>query len=353
MFARAFTRKSSQENKTADYVSGKPELATKRTRTFGRDLTNANGNGDADTSKVIKPSDSSAPVISSDINIKMDDDVQMEDEERPYMSRPSDDIDVRDIENPLLCTEYVNEMYDIFSNLERDVALNPEYMSNQPFINEKMRAILCDWLVEVHLKYKMVPETLYLTVNILDRYLQLKQVRRSKLQLVGVAALSIAAKYEEIYPPELRDYVYITDKAYNKSEIVEMESEIANTLQYNLTVPTVHAFLCRFLKAAHADRTMVQLACYLAERSLQEYSMCAYLPSVVAATSVLIARKTLRRHPWSPTLVKYTKYDEPDLEECVAEMKKILTSTTSQQQAVQRKYTSQKFGGVASLTMEF
>jgi hypothetical protein len=147
MFARAFTRKSSQENKTADYVSGKPELATKRTRTFGRDLTNANGNGDADTSKVIKPSDSSAPVISSDINIKMDDDVQMEDEERPYMSRPSDDIDVRDIENPLLCTEYVNEMYDIFSNLERDVALNPEYMSNQPFINEKMRAILCDWLV--------------------------------------------------------------------------------------------------------------------------------------------------------------------------------------------------------------
>ena len=78
----------------------------------------------------------------------------------------------------------------------------------------------------------MVPETLYLTVNILDRYLQLKQVRRSKLQLVGVAALSLAGKYEEIYPPELRDYVYITDKAYNKAEIVDMETDIANTLQY-------------------------------------------------------------------------------------------------------------------------
>lgn len=353
MFARAFTRKSSQENKTADFASGKPELATKRTRTFGRDLTNANGTGEVSgISKVSKSNESSAPLQTNDVDVNVEEDVQM-DEERPYMSRPSDDIDARDVDNPLLCTEYVNEMYDVFSGLERDIALNPEYMTMQPYINEKMRAILCDWLVEVHLKYKMVPETLYLTVNILDRYLSIKQVRRSKLQLVGVAALSIAAKYEEIYPPELRDYVYITDKAYNKSEIVEMESDIANTLSYNLTVPTVHAFLCRFLKAAHADRTMVQLACYLAERSLQEYSMCAFLPSVIAATSVLIARKTLRRHPWSPTLVKYTKYDEPDLEKCIAEMKKILSEKQSQQQAVQRKYTSQKFGGVAGLTMEF
>jgi cyclin B len=199
----------------------------------------------------------------------------------------------------------------------------------------------------------MVPETLYLTVNILDRYLQLKQVRRSKLQLVGVSALSIAAKYEEIYPPELRDLVYITDRAYNKNEIVEMESDIANTLKYELTVPTIHAFLCRFLKAAHADRTMVQLACYLAERSLQEYGMCKFLPSIIAATSVLIARKTLRRHPWSPTLVKYTKYDEADLATCISEMKEIMSDTTSQQQAVLKKYTSQKFGAVATLNIEF
>jgi cyclin B len=177
-------------------------------------------------------------------------------------------------------------------------------MLSQPFINDKMRTILVDWLIEVHLKFKMVPETLYLTVNLLDRYLQLKQVRRSRLQLVGVSALLIAAKYEEIYPPELRDLVYITDRAYTKQEIVETESDIVNTLQYNLTVPTVHAFLCRFLKAAHADRTMVQLACYLAERCLQEYSMLKFLPSQIAATAVMAARKTLRRHPWSPTLVR-------------------------------------------------
>lgn len=163
----------------------------------------------------------------------------------------------------------------------------------------------------------------------------------------------IAAKYEEIYPPELRDLVYITDRAYNKQEILEMESEIVNTLEFKFTVPTIHSFLCRYLKAAHADRTMVQLACYLTERSLQEYSLVRFLPSTIAAASVLIARKTLKRHPWSPTLVKYTNYDEDDLQACVNEMNTTFNATGSQQQAVYRKYSSSKFGSVAKLNLIF
>ena len=87
----------------------------------------------------------------------------------------------------------------------------PTYMSTQPHVNEKMRAILIDWLCEVHLKFKLVPETMYLTVNIIDRYLRTTVVERSNLQLVGVSALLLASKVEEIYPPELKDLVYITD----------------------------------------------------------------------------------------------------------------------------------------------
>lgn len=271
------------------------------------------------------------------------------DNERSYMQRPADDIDARDIGNPLLCTQYVNEMYDHYNEVERQFMVK-DYISKQQHVNERMRTILVDWLVEVHLKFKMVPETLYLSVNLIDRYLEKKQVRRSKLQLVGVAALSLAAKYEEIYPPELRELVYITDKAYNKAEVVEMESDIVNTLEYNLTVPTIHTFLCRYLKAAHADRTMVQLACYIAERTLQEYSMVKYLPSVIAATSVLIARKSLKRNPWSPTLVNYTKYDECDLVACNNDIGSFINDETIQQQAVAKKYSSPKFGSVAKMT---
>ncbi len=86
-----------------------------------------------------------------------------------------------------------------------------------------MRAILIDWLVEVHLKFKLVPESLYLTVNLIDRYLEREQVNRQKLQLAGVTAMLIACKYEEIYPPIVRDFVYITDNAYTKEEILAME----------------------------------------------------------------------------------------------------------------------------------
>jgi cyclin B len=108
-------------------------------------------------------------------------------------------------------------------NTELDYIAQPGYMKNQPDINEKMRAILIDWLVEVHLKFKLYPETLYLTINLIDRYLEKEVVHRQHLQLVGVTSMLIASKYEEIYAPEVRDFVYITDKAYTKEEILKKE----------------------------------------------------------------------------------------------------------------------------------
>lgn len=134
-------------------------------------------------------------------------------------SGPADDIDERDADDPLCATSYVQDMYEHFRSKELSTSVRPVYMEEQQYINERMRSILVDWLVEVHLKFKLVPETLYLTVNIIDRYLSKTEVSRPKLQLVGVTALLIASKYEEIYPPELRDLVYICDRAYSKLEV--------------------------------------------------------------------------------------------------------------------------------------
>lgn len=86
-----------------------------------------------------------------------------------------------------------------------------------------MRGILVDWIIEVHLRFHLMPETLFLTINIIDRYLEKTQIRRTKLQLVAVAALLIASKYEEIYVPELNDFVFISDSAFTKEEILQME----------------------------------------------------------------------------------------------------------------------------------
>lgn len=76
-------------------------------------------------------------------------------------------------------------------------------MVSQPEINEKMRAILIDWLIDVHQKFELSPETLYLTINIIDRFLSVKAVPRRELQLVGISATLMASKYEEIWPPEV------------------------------------------------------------------------------------------------------------------------------------------------------
>ena len=215
-----------------------------------------------------------------------------------------------------------------------------------------MRSILVDWLVEVHLKFKLVPETLYLCVNIIDRYLAQTSVTRPKLQLVGVTALLIASKYEEIYPPELRDLVYICDRAYSKTEILGMEETILKQLQYNITIPSAHAFLVRYLKAAHADKKMVQLSCYVLDGTLQSYSLCNYLPSQLAAAAVFIARRAAGRNSWSPTLLKYADYCEEDIVEVAREVLKEKGSEKGELRAVNKKYTSSRYGGVAGTVLE-
>lgn len=265
---------------------------------------------------------------------------------------PADDIDFRDRDDPLCATEYVQEMYSHFRNKELVTSVRPVFMENQRHINERMRSILVDWLVEVHLKFKLVPETLYLTVNVIDRFLEKSEVSRPKLQLVGVTALLIASKYEEIYPPELRDLVYICDHAYRKEEILEMEEKILKTLEYQITIPSAHAFLVRYLKAAHADRRIVQLSCYILDGTLQSYNLLHYLPSQLAAAAVLIARKTVGRNAWSPTLLKYAEYVEEDIIPVARAILSEKSGASSELRAVNKKYSSQRYGAVANTQLD-
>ena len=86
-----------------------------------------------------------------------------------------------------------------------------DYMGSQPDINAKMRSILVDWLIEVHRKFELMPETLYLTLNIVDRFLSVKAVPRRELQLVGISSMLIASKYEEIWAPEVEFLLFYDD----------------------------------------------------------------------------------------------------------------------------------------------
>lgn len=110
--------------------------------------------------------------------------------------------------------EYITDINNFIRDNETDLVPEYGYMKKQKDINEKMRAILIDWLIEVHYKFKLNADTLFITVNIIDRYLSTQTVKRQYLQLVGVTAMLIASKYEDIYPPPIQDFIYITDNAY-------------------------------------------------------------------------------------------------------------------------------------------
>ena len=80
-----------------------------------------------------------------------------------------------------------------------------------------MRVILVDWLIDVHVRFKLQTETLHIAVNLTDRFLARRQIRPNQMQLIGVTAMVIAAKYQEIYPPTIEDFVYMTDDACSKT----------------------------------------------------------------------------------------------------------------------------------------
>ena len=261
------------------------------------------------------------------------------------------DIDELDSNDPLSASSYVQEMYEHYRSKEIDTCAHPVYMEDQDFINERMRAILIDWLVDVHLKFKLVPETLHLTVNIIDRYLAKETVIRQRLQLVGVTAFLIATKYEEVYPPEIPDLVYICAGSYTKDEILEMEEKILKRLDYRITIPSAHAFLVRYLKAAKADARIVQLSCFILDGTLLNYGLLRYLPSQLAAAAVMIARRAVGRRNWSPTLDKYARYSEGDVLPAARAVLSEQSSIPDELRAVRNKYRSARYGHVANIEL--
>lgn len=259
--------------------------------------------------------------------------------------------DEADAGNAQSVSEYVQDIYKILHREESTDLPRPDYMESQADINPRMRAILIDWLIEVNMKYKLKPETLFLSISILDRFLAKKRVSRKKLQLVGVVATLIAAKYEEIYPPELNDLVYICDKAYTSNEIIEMEVVVLNVLEFQLRVPTAVSFLDRFGKINSCTDCHRQLAQYLVELALPDIKMIRFTPSHSAAAAIYLSNKLLKQPvAWSHTMVNQTGYTEAAIKTCAKELCMLLEgSQTSNLQAVRKKFSYAKYHSVAKI----
>nr|CAI5852421.1 unnamed protein product [Callosobruchus analis] len=247
--------------------------------------------------------------------------------------------------------EYREIIYTYLREHELKHRAKSGYMKKQPDVTSDMRTILIDWLVEVAEEYRLSTESLYLAVNFIDRFLSYMSVVRTKLQLVGTAAMFLASKYEEIYPPAIREFVYITDDTYTKRQVIRMEQLILKVLGFDLSVPTPLSFITAICSMNKMNEKTQYLAMYLSELSLLNGDVyLEFLPSAIAASAIAIARHTLGEQDcWSTELIESTGYNLRDLRPCIEFLSGMFASAPKMpQHAIQDKYKSQRYLHVSS-----
>ena len=164
-------------------------------------------------------------------------------------------------------------------------------MSKQNDINEQMRAVLVDWIVEVHHNFDLNKETLFQAIWIIDTYLSTELIPRTKLQLLGITSLLIASKYNERYYPATIDFINITNKAYEIKELLEMESLVLKKLDFNILTPTPIQFYDILSRFFNFDSKQYNFGRYFLESYLIDYNMIIFPPSIIAFSCAYIVMK--------------------------------------------------------------
>lgn len=371
------SNKSSTTNAAAVYHLQKNMIMSNNTNKLGfvvqqqqqtTTTTTINGNNTCIMEEEVS---SSAPITEDDTEseeVEIDDDEEVDDDEQQQqteiMAEVEEeeeleeeeeesiiDIDEFDSENTQLVSEYVKDIYAYLRQVEKQNRISGQFLQNK-IVTSKMRAVLIDWLIQVHLKFHLLQETLYLCVQIIDAYLQVQDVPKMHLQLVGVTAMFVASKYEEMYVPAIDDFVYMTDNTYTKAEIRHMEISILKTLNFMFCKPLPLHFLRRFSKAGQADPKQHTLAKYFMELSLHDAEFSSWDPSYLAACSLCLSFRLLNGPQWTRQLEYYSCYKQTDLLTGIQKiLLLVLTSSDSsyKYRAVYNKYSASKMMRISQI----
>lgn len=263
---------------------------------------------------------------------------------------------------------------DIMLRDQKGHALASDFLSSgvQVEINEDMRAILVDWLVEVSQEFRLHDETLFLGVSLVDQFMGRKRnsLPRHELQLLGLAALLIAAKFEEIYPPLVADLIYVADNIYTRQELLTMEERVLDLLGFDLPMYTLKHFLLFFLSMLNTNwlerasplpdvvPRIFNYASYLAEVALLSYELALERPSMVATAAVCVALHAFGIEPWEFLLHPTVRAEHPpeDVKGCADLILELAVKNQAQNAgattegpkvgplvAVHDKYTDERF----------
>jgi cyclin B len=255
--------------------------------------------------------------------------------------------------NPQLVVEFQNEIMEFLKQKEETYQIDNDYMTRQKEINVRMRSILIDWLVDVNIKFKLLPQTLFITVNILDRFLNISNVTRQTLQLVGVTALMIVTKYEEIYPPLIKDFIAVCDNAYSKENILEMEARILLSLEFDLMQTSSLTFLNQLQLKVNLETKALVFARYILENALFDLLNLKYSNLELAAGAIFLVNKIFKKDGWKSNFQKLTKVDEVTAKSCAKDLYLIMQKVDcSSFTALKRKFSTTEFYEVSKYRIE-
>ena len=264
--------------------------------------------------------------------------------------------ELEQINNPQYCIEYSKE---IFSFLKSNEKLNmPIYKNinlNKTEISEKSRKILIDWIISVHAKFNLLPNTLFLTINLIDRIIEKNVAHINSFQLLGTTALHIAAKYEEIYPPEINDYIFISNKAFSKEDVIEMENFILDKLNFDILCISPYVFLDRLYFISRENNIDVYyLSSMFIEFTFLSIEIMKNKQSLIAASMFYLALKFIypkKNKVWNNKLQIHTGYKEHKIKSVIKDFiiffKGNIRDKKNKINSLFIKYNHDKFGNVS------
>ncbi len=247
--------------------------------------------------------------------------------------------------------EYISDIWRSLKSSEDCIVCSPKFnqISQQTDVNFDMRAILIDWIIDVHKNYRLLPDTLFICVSIIDRYLSLREISRTKLQLLGTTALFISSKYEEVSYPPITEFSKVTDNAYTKEDILDMENEIMGLLNFDITYPSPFRFFEIISLNYNFSEVEFFYGSYLLESFLISPNCNKYFPSIIALATVLLILK----------VKKYENYHDLYILVDSVESKKLLKECSTEIYcfsfkckqfnlfSVMNKYSSSQYHGVS------
>ncbi|KAI8334349.1 cyclin-like protein [Chlamydoabsidia padenii] len=233
----------------------------------------------------------------------------LKDNQTHHKSRYRDGYDDDDYSNdPMLVAEYAEDIFAYLRATEEDTMVDPSYITIQHEVTWRMRDVLIDWVTEVHYMFHLLPETLFLTVNIIDRFLAKRDVSISKLQLVAIASLFVATKFEETVTPPLKQFIYMTGDAVTEEDLLKSERYILQILDFKLCYPNPLHFLRKSTMTRDFDIHVRLLAKYFMEITFIDHRFLGTPPSLVAASALWLSLKMLCKGTWTPELIEASGY---------------------------------------------